>query len=92
MNLDYRDQIAFFELQRDRTGNSQLIPWGRPVNVGKDPFIGQFTPDGRFFLTSNWGRNFGERVKTLEQRLPEKRGTVSVIRLAELNISAWVSY
>ena len=88
VNLDYRDQIAFFELQRDRTGNSQLIPWGRPVNVGKDPFTGQFTPDGRFFLTSNWGRNFGERVKTLEQRLPEKRGTVSVIRLAELNTSA----
>lgn len=88
VNLDYRDQIAFFELQRDRAGNSQLIPWGRPVNVGKDPFTGQFTPDGRFFLTSNWGRNFGEQVKTLEQRLPEIPGTISVIRLAELGTSA----
>ncbi len=88
VNLDYRDQIAFFELQRDRVGNCQLIPWGHPVNVGKDPFTGQFTPDGRFFLSSNWGRNFGEQVKTLEQRLPETRGTVSVIRLAELGTSA----
>jgi len=88
VNLDYRDQIAFFELQRSQTGKPRLTPWGSPVNVGKDPFTGQFTPDGRFFLTSNWGRNFGEQVKTLEQRLPETRGTVSVIRLAELGTSA----
>lgn len=82
-NLDYRDEIAFYEVQRDCGGNPKLISWGRPVKVGKDPFSGQFTPDGRFYLTSNWGRNFGEQVKTLEQRLPEARGTVSVIRLAE---------
>lgn len=88
VNLDYRDQIAFFELQRDRTGTPRLISWGRPVAVGKDPFTGQFTPDGRFYLTSNWGRNFGEQVKTLEQRLPDTRGTVSVVRLAEPGTSA----
>jgi DNA-binding beta-propeller fold protein YncE len=88
VNLDYRDQVAFFELQRDSRGNPRLMPWGHPFNVGKDPFTGQFTPDGRFFLTSNWGRNFGEQIKTLEQRLPETRGTVSVVRLAELNTPA----
>lgn len=81
VNLNYRDQVAFFELQR---GNRlRLVPWGRPVSVGKDPFTGQFTPDGRFYLTSNWGRNFGEQVKTLEQRLPDTRGTISVIDLAD---------
>ncbi|NMF63563.1 lactonase family protein [Brasilonema octagenarum] len=88
INLDYRDEIAFYELQRNLQGNLQLIPWGRPVKVGKDPFTGQFTPDGRFYLSSNWGRNFGAEVKTLEQRIPETGGTVSVIQLAELNSSA----
>ncbi len=82
VNLDYRDEIAFYEVQHSPKNNLQLIPWGRPVKVGKDPFTGQFTPDGRFFLSSNWGRNFGEQVKTLEQRLPETRGSVSVIQLA----------
>ncbi|MBW4566846.1 MAG: lactonase family protein [Tolypothrix carrinoi HA7290-LM1] len=88
MNLDYRDEIAFYEVQRNPKGNLQLIRWGSPVKVGKDPFTGQFTPDGRFYLTSNWGRNFGAQVKTLEQRIPETRGTVSVIQLAELNTPA----
>lgn len=84
VNLDYRDEIAFYEVQRS-SDQLQLIPWGRPVKVGKDPFTGQFTPDGRFYLSSNWGRNFGEQIKTLEQRIPETRGTVSVIQLAALN-------
>jgi DNA-binding beta-propeller fold protein YncE len=85
VNLDYRDEIAFFQLQRSPEKTLQLIPWEEPVKVGKDPFTGQFTPDGRFFLSSNWGRNFGVGVKTLEQRLPETRGTVSVIQLADFN-------
>ncbi|NJK52032.1 MAG: lactonase family protein [Leptolyngbyaceae cyanobacterium SU_3_3] len=88
VNLDYRDEIAFYELQRNAQGDPQLIPWGTPVKVGKDPFTGQFTSDGRFYLSSNWGRNFGEQIKTLDQRLPETRGTVSVIQLADLNPSA----
>jgi hypothetical protein len=81
VNLDYRDQIAFFQLQRDRMGNPRLLPWGRPVNVGKDPFTGQFTPDGRFYLTSNWGRNFGEQVKTLECSVRCQRQLFSRCRL-----------
>jgi DNA-binding beta-propeller fold protein YncE len=56
------------------------------VKVGKDPFTGQFNPDGRYYLSSNWGRNFGVHVKTLEQRIPKTRGTVSVIQLANLGI------
>lgn len=88
VNLDYRDEIAFYEVQRDPQGTLQLMPWGAPVKVGKDPFTGQFTPDGRFYLSSNWGRNFGAQVKTLAQRLPETPGTVSVIQLAEFNTPA----
>lgn len=87
VNLDYRDEIAFYEVNRNTKGILQLTPWGSPVKVGKDPFTGQFTPDGRFYLSSNWGRNFGEQIKTLEQRLPETRGTVSVIQLAPLNMN-----
>ncbi|KAM3112519.1 beta-propeller fold lactonase family protein [Phormidesmis sp. 146-33] len=87
VNLDYRDEIVFYEVDRNAEGALQLTPWGSPVKVGKDPFTGQFTPDGRFYLSSNWGRNFGEQIKTLEQRLPETRGTVSVIQLAPLNTS-----
>lgn len=83
VNLDYRDQVAFYEVQSDAPGTLRLVPWGTPVKVGKDPFSGQFTPDGRFFITSNWGRNFGKQVTTLEQRLPQARGTLSVIRLAK---------
>jgi DNA-binding beta-propeller fold protein YncE len=88
VNLDYRDEIAFYEVQRNAENDLKLIPWGPPVKVGKDPFTGQFTPDGRFYLSSNWGRNFGAQVKTLEQRLPKTRGTVSVIELAKLNTPA----
>lgn len=88
VNLDYRDEVAFYKLQHNPQGNLQLIPWGCPVKVGKDPFTGQFTPDGRFYLSSNWGRNFGAQVKTLDQRLPETRGTVSVIQLADFNTPA----
>jgi DNA-binding beta-propeller fold protein YncE len=84
VNLNYRNEIAFYEVQQPPGDALNLIPWGAPVKVGKDPFTGQFTPDGRFFLSSNWGRNFGNEIKTLEQRLPTKRGTVSVIQLAEL--------
>ncbi|NJM88796.1 MAG: hypothetical protein HC847_18160 [Hydrococcus sp. RU_2_2] len=74
--------MAFFELKRERN-TFQLVPWGTPVKVGKDPFTGQFTPDGRFYLTSNWGRNFGKDVKTVEQRLPTERGTVTAIQLTD---------
>jgi DNA-binding beta-propeller fold protein YncE len=83
VNLNYRDEIAFYEVQQPPDDILNLIPWGKAVKVGKDPFTGQFTADGRFFLSSNWGRNFGKEIKTLEQRLPNTRGTVSVIQLAE---------
>ncbi len=47
VNLDYRDEIAFYKVQRSSENNLQLIPWGAPVKVGKDPF-------GRVANLWNW--------------------------------------
>lgn len=89
VTLNYRDEVIFLELQGDEAGGKlQLRRWGEAVKVGKDPFSGQFTPDGRFFITTNWGRNFGAQITTLAQRLPTEPGTLSVIRVAELGASA----
>jgi DNA-binding beta-propeller fold protein YncE len=51
-----RNEVAFFAV--DRTGATPVIsPWGRPVQVGKYPMMGRFTPDGRHFVNVNlyWG-------------------------------------
>jgi hypothetical protein len=84
VTLHMRDEVAFFELRRDGAfGALSLSPWGNRVNVGgRDPYSGHFTPDGRFFITSDWGRNF--RATTLEDRLPQTPGVVSVIAVAPL--------
>ncbi|AKJ28933.1 hypothetical protein [Caldimonas brevitalea] len=58
-----------------------LRPWGAPVQVGRDPFVGRFTPDGRHYLTSDWGRDLS--AQTLEQRLPQRPSSLSVVRLAD---------
>jgi 6-phosphogluconolactonase (cycloisomerase 2 family) len=82
VTLHMRDEVALFELRRDEAfGALSLSPWGNRVTVGGgDPYSGHFTPDGRFFITSDWGRNF--RVTTLEERLPQTPGVVSVIAVA----------
>jgi hypothetical protein len=82
VTLHMRDEVAFFELRRDGAfGTFSLSPWGNRVNVGgKDPYSGHFTPDGRFFITSDWGRNFA--ATTLEERLPQTPGVVSVMAVA----------
>jgi len=78
INLHLRDEVLFFELQQD-DGHLKLSQWGDPIKVGKDPYSGKFTPDGLFYITSNWGRNFGKNVTTIEERIPTARGTLSVI-------------
>ena len=46
------NQVAFFEFNPDGTGPGipGIAPWGAPVNVGKFPFSGRFSRDGRFFI------------------------------------------
>jgi 6-phosphogluconolactonase (cycloisomerase 2 family) len=88
VNLDYRNEVVFYELRRNGANAVNLVRWGEPLKVGKDPYSGQFTPDGRFYITTNWMRNFGANITTLEQRLPTSRGTLSVARLANVGTEA----
>jgi hypothetical protein len=73
VNVTNRDRVAFIELGR------QPRLWGNVVATGKDPFVGRFTPDGRHYLTSNWGRDL--TATNPEDRLPDEPSTVGVIRL-----------
>lgn len=46
VNVNTQDRSAFFTVADDE-GSWVLRPWGAPIVVGKDPFVGRFTPDGR---------------------------------------------
>ncbi|MCD0505944.1 lactonase family protein [Bordetella petrii] len=80
VNLNTLNQVAFFQVQQGRDGMPALRPWGAPVGVGADPFVGRFTPDGKFYLTADWGRDFS--ATTLDGRVPARPSSISVIRLA----------
>jgi DNA-binding beta-propeller fold protein YncE len=82
VNINTQNRVAFFSLS-ESDGELTLRPFGKPVVVGPDPFVGRFSPDGRYYLTSNWGRDF--KATNLEGRLPEKPSTISVIRLSGLS-------
>lgn len=47
-------EVSFFNINYS---NVSLTPWGNTVSVGKAPFIGRFTDDGKHFLVNNlyWG-------------------------------------
>jgi sulfur carrier protein ThiS len=80
VNINSQNRIAFFEVTESE-GGLNLRPWGNIVEVGRDPFVGRFTPDGRFYVTSDWGRDL--RATTLEGRIPRAPSGISVIRLAD---------
>lgn len=82
VNINTQGRVAFFEVV-EADGGLSLRPWGNVVEVGVDPFVGRFTPDGRYYLTSDWGRDFA--ATTLEGRLPERASAVSVVRLSDLD-------
>lgn len=85
VNLNTRNQVLFLSLRSD--GEKFLpAPWGEPVKVGRDPFVGRFAPDGRHYITSDWGRNFD--ADTLAGRLPEAPSQLSVVRLAAPDATA----
>ncbi len=85
VNLNTRNQIAFFEVQPAADGRMALAPWGAPVTVGSDPFVGRFTPDGGHYVSSDWGRDF--TAKDLAGRLPAKASQLSLIKLASTSES-----
>jgi hypothetical protein len=78
INVNTQNRVAFFEVLEGAIGPS-LRPWGNVVEVGPDPFVGRFTPDGDFYLTSDWGRNFA--ATDLAGRIPDQPSSISVIRL-----------
>lgn len=80
VNLNTLNRVAFFQVREAGDGKVALHPWGEPVEVGVDPFVGRFTPDGRYYLAANWGRDFS--ATTLAGRLPARSSSISVIRLA----------
>jgi 6-phosphogluconolactonase (cycloisomerase 2 family) len=80
VNLNTRNEVAFFEVQSGADGRVTLAPWGAPVAVGGDPFVGRFTPDGGHYVSSDWGRDF--TAKDLAGRLPARPSQLSLIRLA----------
>jgi hypothetical protein len=80
VNINAQNRVAFFELI-DEGGRLGLRPWGNTVETGADPFVGRFTPDGGFYLTSDWGRNFA--ATDLASRIPDRPSAISVIRLAD---------
>lgn len=80
VNLNTLDRVLFVRVALDGD-RVELQPWGAAVPTGRDPFVGRFTPDGRHYLTADWGRDFA--ATTLEGRLPTQPSSVGVIRLAE---------
>lgn len=57
-NLTLRNQVVFFRVERDTSGAIKGIQqWGNIVAVNRFPLMGEFTPDGRYYITSDlmWG-------------------------------------
>lgn len=79
VNFNTRNRIRFLRMRTDAQGRAELYPWGAPVDVGVDPFVGRFTPDGNHYLSADWGRDFA--ATSLEGRLPQQRSRLSVVRL-----------
>jgi DNA-binding beta-propeller fold protein YncE len=82
VNINTQDRVAFFRL-----GERPTL-WGNIVAVGRDPFVGRFTPDGAYYLTADWGRDFS--ATSLDGRLPTRPSSISVIRLGQVNAAGEV--
>jgi hypothetical protein len=58
VNLVDRAQVVLYEVIRDGDGSvSAVRPWGNRVQSNKFPFVGRFSPDGCYYITSDiqWG-------------------------------------
>lgn len=85
VTLPTRSQVVFFEFSREGdSGEWSLAPWGEPVTVGKYPYSGEFTPDGRFFITTDL--QWGPDVEGFNIGAPP--GRLTVVRLSEVESEA----
>ena len=58
VTLHFRGQVRFYRVARDADGRvSDVTPWGNAVQTSKWPMSGQFSRDGRYFVTNDlqWG-------------------------------------
>ncbi|MGY2093283.1 lactonase family protein [Nocardia gipuzkoensis] len=86
VNIATQNRVAFFTIDTSTVGSAAVRPWGTPVTTGIDPFVGRFTPDGRHYVTSDWGRNL--TATDVAARLPTGRSKISVIRLDDPGTAA----
>lgn len=82
VTLQDRGEVMFYEFKRSDADGATLAlaPWGEPVKVGKSPFSGAFTPDGRYFIVNDlqWGKD----VEGYNVGAPE--GQLFSIRIADM--------
>lgn len=77
VNITSQNRVAML-----RVDGAAIRPWHDPVTVGTDPFVGRFTPDGRHYLTADWGRDLD--APDLEGRLPDGPSRISVIEIGDI--------
>lgn len=81
INFTLRNQVIFFQIDRSVSGEvTGVEQWGNIVATNRFPFMGRFTSDGRYYITSElmWGpdvpRFYGYRGQ----------GTLTTIAVAPL--------
>lgn len=56
VTLPSLNKAAFFRVADDRRS---VRPWGKPIEVGNNPFVGRFTPEGKHFVVTSTQWNLG---------------------------------
>jgi DNA-binding beta-propeller fold protein YncE len=94
VTLPERNEVMFYRFKLAPDGSATLLPWGGPVTVGKYPYSGAFTPDGRFFISTDlqWGAdvdgfNVGAPAGQLTSIRIEEGGAHRVVSTAGVGIS-----
>jgi DNA-binding beta-propeller fold protein YncE len=76
VTIPKQNLVAFYRVSKE-SGAIKVEGWGAPISVGKYPLSGKFTPDGRFYITTDmqWGPDVpGEFVEP-------PQGQLSVVKL-----------
>ncbi len=94
VTLPERNEVMFYRFKLDDDGSATLLPWGTPVKVGKFPYSGAFTPDGKFFISTDlqWGQdvdgfNVGAPAGQLTSIRLDDAGAHRVVSTAGVGIS-----
>ncbi|MGQ0628115.1 MAG: hypothetical protein ACT4PL_08455 [Phycisphaerales bacterium] len=81
VTLPLLDMVAFYEYRENGAaiGTPGIVPYGAAVKVGKFPFNGRFSKDGKHFIFTEL--QWGPDVEGFMTGAPE--GRVGVVRLSE---------